>query len=121
MSVNISRYATPTVLPACVEAIEALPNLHTLQIVRTHDQMSNIFKRIFDGHVFPQVRTISLPSNAHNILRCCPEVRKIICNARMDASTVVGAISKVCRKVEEIEGFWGPENVMKSTPRPLLS
>ena len=114
MSVNISRYATPTVLPACVEAIEALPNLHTLQIVRTHDQMSNIFKRIFDGHVFPQVRTISLPSNAHNILRCCPEVRKIICNAGMDASTVVGAISKVCRKVEEIEGFWGPENVMKS-------
>ncbi|KIM44352.1 hypothetical protein M413DRAFT_443348 [Hebeloma cylindrosporum] len=113
MSVVFSRYSPATVLPACVRAIEALPNLHTLQIVRTHDKMANALKEAFDGHVFPGVRTISLPSHAHHILRCCPEVRKVICNIRMDASTLVSAISNSCKKVEEIQGFRGTEKVMK--------
>ena len=119
MSVILSRYSTATVLPACVRAIETLPNLHTLQIIRTHDRMSNILKEVFDGHVFPQVRTIALPSHAHNILRCCPEVRKVICINRMDSSALVTAIAKVCKKVEEIEGFIGTENVMRSAVFPL--
>jgi len=118
MSVSLSRYSTATVLPACVRTIKALPNLHTLQIIRTHDRMSNTLKEAFDGHVFPQVRTISLPSHAHHILRCCPEVRTVICNTRMDASALVSAMAKVCKKVEEVQGFRGLENVMKSTALP---
>lgn len=120
MSVSLSRYSTTTVLPSCVRTIEALPNLHTLQIIRTHDRMSNILKEAFDGHVFPQVRTISLPSHAHHILRCCPEVRTVICNTRMDASTLVSTMAKVCKKVEEVQGFRGLENVMKSTALRLF-
>ena len=118
MSVILSRYSTPTVLPACVRSIEALPNLHTLQIVRTHHKMSTVLKSAFEGHVFPQVRTISLPSHAHHILRCCPEVRKVICISRMDSSTLVSAIARCCKKVEEVQGFRGPENVMKRTVFP---
>jgi hypothetical protein len=118
MGVSLSRYST-SVLPAWVRSIEALPNLHTLQI-QMHHKMPSDLKRAFEGHVFPQVRTISLPSHAHHILRCCSEVRKVICNSRMDSSTLVSAIAMGCKKVEEVQGFRGPENVMKSTALPLL-
>ena len=114
MSVILSRYSIATVLPACVRAIEALPNLHTLQIVRTHDKMSTMLKNAFEGHVFPQVRTITLPSHAYHILGCCPEVRRVICISRIDSSTLVSAIARGCKKVEEVQGFRGAENVMKS-------
>ena len=116
MSVSFSRYST-SVLPAFVRSIEALSNLHTLRI-QMHHKMSSDLKRTFEGHVFPQVRTISLPSHAHHILRCCPEVRKVICNSRMDSSTLVSAIAMGCKKVEEVQGFRGPENVMKRTVFP---
>ena len=117
MSVSLSRYSTATVLPACVRSIEALANLHTLQI-QAHHYMSSDLKKAFGGHVFPQVRTISLPSNAHPILKCCTEVRKIICISQMDSSTLVTAIAMGCKKVEEVQGFRGPENVMKRTVFP---
>ncbi|KIM44350.1 hypothetical protein M413DRAFT_443346 [Hebeloma cylindrosporum] len=113
MSVILSRYSTDTVLPACVRAIEALPNIHTLQIIRTHDKMATVLNNHFEGHIFPQVRTITLPGHAHNILRSCPEVRRIISNTRMNSTTLVSVIAKVCKKVEEVEGFRGPESVMK--------
>ena len=80
--------------------------------------MLSDLKRAFGGHVFPQVRTISLPSNAHHILRCCTEVRKIICISQVDSSTLVSAIAMSCKEVEEVQGFRGPENVMKRTPFP---
>jgi hypothetical protein len=80
--------------------------------------MSSDLKKAFGGHVFPQVRTISLPSHAHHILRCCTEVRKIICISQMDSSTLVSAIAMSCKKVEEVQGFRGTENVMKRTVFP---
>jgi hypothetical protein len=112
MSIVLSRYSTATVLPACVRAIEALPNLHTLQIVRTDRKMSTLLKNACKGHIFSQIRTISLPSRAHHILRRCPEVRRVICTSRMDSNVLVSAISKRCKKVEEVQGFYGP---MEST------
>lgn len=119
MSVILSRYSTAKVLPACVRAIEALPNLHTLQFIRTHPKMSTILKGAFEDHIFPQVQTITLPSHTHNILRCWPEVRKVICINQRDSGSLVDAIAQVCNKVEEVEGFFGPEWVMKSAVFPL--
>jgi hypothetical protein len=107
MTVSLPRYSTTTVLPACSRAIEALPNLHTLQIIRMDYQMSTLLKNALKGYIFPQVRTISLPTRAHHILRCCPEVRKVICITRMDSKTLVSAIAKRCKKVEEVQGFYG--------------
>jgi len=107
MSVILSHYSTARVLPACVRAIEALPNLHTLQIVRTDPKMSTLLKNAFKGHVFRQIRTISLPSHAHHILRCCPEVRRVIGINRLDSRSLISAIAKRCKKVEEVQGFRG--------------
>ena len=107
MSISLFRYSTEIALPACARAIEALPNLHTLQIIRMDSQMSTLLKNALKGCIFPQVRTISLTSRAHHILRCCPEVRKVICISRMDSRTLVSALAKRCKKVEEVQGFYG--------------
>jgi len=114
MSVNISRYSPGTVLPAYVRTMEALPNLHTLQIVRTHAKITTALRDAFAGRIFPNVQTVALPGHAHNILRSCPEVRKIIC---MDYGTskLISTIANVCKKVEEVEGFCGSEVDMEST------
>ena len=107
MSVILTHYSTETVLPACARAIEALPNLHTLQIVRTDHKMCTLPKNAFKEHVFPQVRTISLPSYAHHILRRCPEVGKVICISQRNSRILSSAIAKRCKKVEEVQGFRG--------------
>ena len=117
MSFSLSRYSTETALPACARAIETLPNLHTLQIIRMDRQMSTLLKNALKGYTFPQVRTISLTARAHHILRSCPEVRKVICISRMDSRTLISAIAKRCKKVEEVQGFYGP---MESTALHLF-
>uniref|UniRef100_A0A8H7XQ75 F-box domain-containing protein n=1 Tax=Psilocybe cubensis TaxID=181762 RepID=A0A8H7XQ75_PSICU len=105
VSVVLSRYSASTVLPAFVRGIEALPNLKTLYIATAHDKMSTALKTAFDGHVFSQIETAMLPTYAHNILRSCPEVKKVVCVDFMDASKLISANAKCCKKVEEIEQF----------------
>ncbi|KAF8907056.1 hypothetical protein CPB84DRAFT_1769385 [Gymnopilus junonius] len=96
MSVILSRYSTTTVLPAFVRAIEALPNLTTLQILRVHHQMTTPLGSAFEGHRFPQVRKV-VCGHGHDI----------------DASKLISAIAKECKQVEEVMGFNGNERLMK--------
>ena len=114
MTVSLSRWAPGTVLPAFVRAIEALPNLHTLQVIHTPHKISTALKDAFAGRVFPQVRTITLPGDAHNILRSCPEVRKVVCMG-YGSNKLITPIANFCKKVEEVEGFSRCEGDMKRT------
>lgn len=114
VSVCLSRYSMRRVLPALVSMIEHLPNLETLQIIRTHHHMVTPLKEAFQGHVFPQIQSLSLPSYAHHILRCCPNVIKVSCTDYNDGSRLVSAIKKECKNVQEVEGFWGRGNIIKS-------
>ncbi|CAA7269121.1 unnamed protein product [Cyclocybe aegerita] len=120
-TVIISRYSPFTVLPAFVQTIEALPNCHTLQILRAHHKMSTMFKGAFEGRSFPQIRTVVLPSQAHHVLRCCPEARRVICNSYDHGSQLVSAIAKNCKKVEVIEGlhWWHGDNTIERIPRAM--
>jgi len=54
MTVSLTRYQFTKILPAFVNALEMLPNLHTLRICHAHSQMSTYLKSAFEGHVFPQ-------------------------------------------------------------------
>ncbi|KAF8646023.1 hypothetical protein AX16_007448 [Volvariella volvacea WC 439] len=112
VNVTITRCSTSTVLPAFVRCLESLPNVHTLQIVHAHTQMTSHFKDHFEGHILSTIRTVVLPSHAHNVLRCCPEARKVVCNYD-DGSKLVSAIAKECRKVEEMAGFKPDQKMMK--------
>lgn len=112
MRVSLSRCSTATVLPAFVSCLRALPNLHTLSILFAHTKMTSSLKSAFEGRTFPSVRTVVVPNHAHNVLRSCPEARRVICNSG-DGSTLVSAIAKECKKVEVIEGFQPDEKMMK--------
>ncbi|KAG6856136.1 hypothetical protein H0H87_007196 [Tephrocybe sp. NHM501043] len=112
VSVALTRCQHTTTLPAFVQCLLTLPNLHTLQILRAHTQMTTHLKNAFEGHPLSQVRTVVLPDHAHNVLRSCPEVRRVICNDG-DGGKLVSAIQKECKKVERLEGFKPDDKLMK--------
>jgi len=113
MNINLTRYSTDTVLPAMVRAIKVLPNLQTLHITNVTNDMSTSIKTFFEGNTFPQIRTVILPSEAHHVLRCCTEVRKVVSLNWDNSSRIVGAIRSSCKKVEVMEGLLGEASVMK--------
>jgi len=104
VTVSITRCSTETVLPPFIRCLESLPNLHTLQLVHVHSEMTTTLKEAFEGHTFPRIRNVILPSCAHNILRCCPEVRQVVCNED-DGGKLITAIRRGCKKVEGFHGI----------------
>jgi len=113
MTVSLSRYQFTKILPAFVNALDMLPNLHTLRICHTHSEMSTILKSNFEDHVFPQIKTIVLPSCAHNILRSCPNVKDVT-NIEGDGTGLAGAICKACPRVERVANFRVTDFTLKS-------
>src|SRR5258706_319988 len=113
MTVSLTRYQFTKILPAFVNALEMLPNLHTLRICHAHSQMSTHLKGAFEGHVFPQIKTVALPSAAHNILRSCPNVKDVT-NVEENGSKLAGAICKECPQVERMVNFWVADFQLKS-------
>ncbi|KAG6819257.1 hypothetical protein H0H93_013701, partial [Arthromyces matolae] len=97
VSVALTRCDHKAVLSAFVQCLESLPNLHTLQVVRAHTQMTTHLKLAFEGHVLPQVRTVVLPDHAHNVLRSCPGVREVMCNYD-DGGKLIGAIGALMKE-----------------------
>ena len=84
--------------------METLPNLHTLQVCHAHSVVKTALETAFNGKQYPQIRTIVLPSSAHNILRACPRVADVTC-IKDDGGTLLAAIRAECRDVEVIDGF----------------
>ncbi|KAG8728610.1 hypothetical protein FRC11_010619, partial [Ceratobasidium sp. 423] len=80
------------VLPPFVKLLGALPNVHTLKIPRAHPAITKVLKKAFKDNVFPSIQKIILPTCAHEILRCCPEVREVTCNEG-DGGRLVSALA----------------------------
>lgn len=112
VNVVLTRCASDEVLPSFARCLEALPNAHTLQVLRAHTQMTTHLKNAFEGRSFPAIQTVILPSHAHNILRCCKEARVVICNFG-DGSKLISAIAKECKNVERLEGISPDMNMLK--------
>ncbi|KAG6886856.1 hypothetical protein C0992_001978 [Termitomyces sp. T32_za158] len=111
-SVALTRCKAATVLNAFVQCLKTLPNLHTLQILRAHTQMTTHLKTAFAAHKLPQVHTVVLPNHAHNILRACPEARVVMCSYD-DGGKLIGAIAKECKNVRVLRGFAPDVNMTK--------
>ena len=112
VNVVLTRCSAKTVLLAFARCIEILPNLHTLQILRAHTQMTTHLKKVFEGRSFPSIRTVVLPTHAHEILRCCKNARVVICN-HGDGSQLLTAMAQGNKKVEKLEGFMPDDNQAK--------
>ncbi len=71
--------------------------------------MTTNLKEGFDGYTFRHIREIELPTRAHNVLRCCPEVRIVIANdtepRNTKSSKLISAIRAMCPHVEEVSRF----------------
>ena len=88
--------------------------------MHAHSQMTTALKNAFEGKHYPQIRTIILPSCAHNVLRACPGVVEVICSDH-DGSKLLTAIAKECRNVEVLEGFsFWKDAMAKRTPAFLF-
>lgn len=118
MTVSLTRYQFTKILPAFVNALEMLPNLHTLRICHAHSQMSTHLKGSFEGHVFPQIKTVVLPSAAHIILRSCPNVKDVT-NIEEDGTKLASAICKECPQVERVSNFRVANFTLKSMSPPI--
>jgi hypothetical protein len=104
VTVTLTRFQTSKVLPPFVKLLNALPNVHTLEIPHAHSAMTGALKEAFEGSVFPTVQKIILPTCAHEILRCCPEIREVTCNED-DGGRLVGALAhNGCKKLEVLRG-----------------
>lgn len=94
------------VLPAFATCLKALPNLHTLQVIHAHSQMTTPLKKAFEKVSLPQIKTLILPSCAHNILRSCPNVTDLTCNAEDGKKLVTALTQASIRNVEVIQGIF---------------
>lgn len=104
VNVVLTRCSTDTVLPEFAQCLSQLPNLHTLQVVHAHSQMTTVLGKYFKDIKLPSVRLAILPAHAHNILRCCTEVRTVVCTEG-ESSKLVSAIRSSCPNVEVVRGF----------------
>ncbi|KAJ3554440.1 hypothetical protein NP233_g12424 [Leucocoprinus birnbaumii] len=109
---SLTRCSVNTVLPALIQCLENLPNLEILQILRAHSLMSPMLKSHFEGHTFPQVRTVVIPEHGHEVMRCCPNARKVICNYG-DGSKIITGMTKFLKNVEVVEGILADKNFLK--------
>lgn len=102
-NVRLNKKAADTTLPSFARCLESLSNLRILHILDVHHQLTTPIKKAFEGHTFPQIRTVILPVVAHNLLRCCPEVKEVTCTSG-DCQLVLSTIAKSCKKVEIFNG-----------------
>jgi hypothetical protein len=112
LTVALTRTEAKKVLPAFVSCLSFLPKLHTLELVHVHSEMTTALSNAFEGHTFPQIRRVFLPSCAHQLLRACTHVREVLCNED-DGSKLITAIAKACKHVEHVHNIAGIHGYLK--------
>lgn len=118
MTVSLTRFRTDDVLPAFAKCLAKLPNLHTIQIVHAHSQMTTALKNAFEGRSFPGVRTMILPACAHEILRCCPLVEDVTCNESDGSKIVTALCAAKASKLTSLRGVSLTDNSVKRERLP---
>ncbi|KAG9082246.1 hypothetical protein FS749_007007 [Ceratobasidium sp. UAMH 11750] len=103
VTVVFTRYKVASVLPPFVKLLQSLPNVHTLEVSHTHSAMTTALKEAFKGSSFPSIRTVIMPTCAHEVLRCCPGIRDVTCNYDDGQKLVSALIAAGCTKLEVLK------------------
>jgi len=81
------------------ECLEALPCLHTLEIVdskfETKPGISGYLKHTFRGLDFPSIRRVTIPLAAHPILCRFPNLEELVCFGHESWKTVKPVLTSV--------------------------
>lgn len=127
MTVSLTRFRAATIVPAFFDLLSALPNLHTLQFVHVHSQMSGVIRTATERKTFPSIRTIVLPTCAHHVLQCTPNIEDITCN-EYDGGLLTSSIRDgACRNIKRLAGIKLTNVTLKREPEgckpvmPLLT
>ena len=84
-----------TVIPLFVKCLEALQNLHTLEVMSVDDDMTSPLKNALKRVNLPQIQTLILPLAAHPLLRTCPNVEDIVCVVRYNYTSSDGFLKSL--------------------------
>ena len=112
VSIVITRYQAPRLMPILASCLESLPNLHTLHVLHAHTQMTTAIRLAFEKVTLGSVKTLAVPDYSHEILRSCPNAIKVHCTAE-NGSKLVGAVGKRCKHLEEFAGLRPDGNMLK--------
>jgi len=105
LTISLTRYKTARVLPALVDLLSVLPNVHTVEFVHVNSQMSPEIKTAFEGRSFPPIKTLVLPMCAHEFVPCCPAIEEVTCNEG-NGSLITSAIQTAhCVNIIKLVGF----------------
>lgn len=111
MAVCLLISETSRPIPAFIELLANLPNLHTIQIVNGSN--AEQLKKLLYGRVLPSVRSVILPYGVYSILKFCPGVREVTCNDWTGAHLVRGLTEGKCDQVEVMRGIYPDEFYIK--------
>ena len=67
--------------PGLAKLLPLLPNLDTLEVL-TEDYKESTIKRSFKSAKLPQIRTLVIDAQAHHLMKCCANVKRVIIHQR---------------------------------------
>ncbi|EUC61992.1 hypothetical protein RSOL_411830 [Rhizoctonia solani AG-3 Rhs1AP] len=106
VTVSINRHRSHIVIPLFARLLGMLPNVHTLEVLPGGYTMAiQSLKKYFEGYSFQSIQKVVLPTFAHDILRCCPKVREVICNAGEGRQVIGALVHTGCPKLEILRGI----------------
>ncbi|KAI0790818.1 hypothetical protein C8Q75DRAFT_806198 [Abortiporus biennis] len=117
-TVTLTRCSTDTTLSPFVWCLRNLPNLHTLQVLHAHSQMTTALKNAFSNVNLSQIRTLILPNCAHNILRSCDGARNVTCNEH-DGGRFLNAIHDSSIDVQSLRNIGASDALLKRLPKSV--
>lgn len=114
MTVSLTRYRVKWIIPVFMDLLSALPNLHTLEFVHVHSQMSSAIAFAIQDKKFLSIRTIVLPNVAHDMLECTPGVENVICNEDNGGLITTSIKRSNCTSIKRLAGVSLTEVYLKS-------
>ena len=117
VTIGFNKCSYDSLLPAFADCLACLPNTHTLRIVYAPKETSKALQHVFEEKVYPQICKVALPSDAHQILRCCPNVTEVVNNGSDNGKRLVNTIAYACKHVEVLRGFSLDDNSSKMAKR----
>ena len=85
MKVHLLPYGST--LPSFVKCLEALPNLHTVEIGWADGAITASLKTALKRVKLPQIKSLILPPAAHPLLRHCRDVEDVVCVVKDKTTT----------------------------------
>lgn len=114
MTVSLTRFQAKRIVPIFMDLLSALPNLHTLEFVHVHSQMSNAIGSAAQDKKFPSIRTIILPNVAHDMLKSTPAVENVTCNEDNGGLITTSIRRGNCTNIKRLAGVKLTEVYLKS-------